>query len=134
MRSAEADSVCPSADGQSHAVSGDGGSRFLSAGGTTEVIMPSQFLMGNPRWRSSVAGGQQRVHPAGSNARGSLDWGIFGARWASGTRVAATEQAAAAAAAAAAGNKEEKTTAAGGGGGGDVSATVSVRTRASVGE
>lgn len=57
---------------------------LLLAGGC-EFIMPSQFLLGNPRWQSSLSG--QRVHPSAGEAgaddgsqgkplsRGiSLDW------------------------------------------------------------
>lgn len=54
--------------------------------GDTEFILPSQFLLGNPRWHSSAAGSFQRIHPAvdsdagrlkprSSRSRGvSLDW------------------------------------------------------------
>jgi hypothetical protein len=54
--------------------------------GDTEFILPSQFLLGNPRWHSSAAGSFQRIHPStesdagrqkprSSRSRGvSLDW------------------------------------------------------------
>jgi len=108
------------------------------AAGDCEFILPSRFLQGNPKWRSSLAGGQQqqqlshRVHPApleghDTHSRGvSLDWP---------GRVASNSVGAAAAAAAAA--------AAGGGGSkgrgeghaaADVVATVAVRSKADVGE
>lgn len=44
--------------------------------GDSEFILPAQFLLGNPKWHSSMAGGQ-RVHPSGTGgqSRGaSLDW------------------------------------------------------------
>jgi hypothetical protein len=39
--------------------------------GEVEYILPSQFLLGNPRWSSSLAGARQRIHPAAAAAGGS---------------------------------------------------------------
>lgn len=123
--------LCAPCTGQSHAVSGDGGGgRFLSVG-STEVTVPTQFLLGNPRWCSSVAGGgQQRVHPAGGgnrriSTRGSLDWGYGVIRRLTGTRVTVEQVT----------SKEggsQQTEEQKAAGTADVSATVSVRSKASV--
>ncbi|WIA30744.1 hypothetical protein OEZ86_000810 [Tetradesmus obliquus] len=107
--------------------------------GEIEYILPAQFLLGNPRWHSSLAGSVRRVHPAaaegsvaGANtnhSRGvSLDWPgrVPGSAWrksVEGSAAAGLKQAGAqAAAAAGAGGTAEE----------DIAADVAVRSKASM--
>lgn len=85
VRSLEADSQAASLSGgtgqQPGTVPSWAGGASNAGDGTHGVeFMPAQFVLGNPRWRSSVSGQiQSRVHPAppAGNSRFSLEFG----RW-----------------------------------------------------
>jgi hypothetical protein len=119
------------------------GNQPADADDKIEYIMPAQFLLGNPRWHSSLTGSVERIHPAagagdssaaangGQLSRGvSLDWPGRVPGSAMRTSAEVPEAAAAApaglqVAAAAGGEAEERP---------EADAAVAVRSKASVGE